>query len=57
MIYFKACERCGGDIRESGDMYGPYVQCIQCGHMVDLPDPRLVAAGRDAPRKGSDAAA
>ena len=57
MIYFKACERCGGDTRESGDMYGPYVQCIQCGHMVDLPDPRLVTAGRDAPRKGSDAAA
>ena len=44
MIQFKACQRCGGDLRESGDMYGDYFQCVQCGHMIDLPRPQPVVA-------------
>ncbi len=32
MIYFKSCPRCSGDMRENDDMYGKYIQCIQCGH-------------------------
>lgn len=44
MVYMKACQRCRGDLRASGDMYGPYLQCVQCGRIVDLPDDRLAKA-------------
>jgi hypothetical protein len=27
----KACKRCGGDLSLECDIYGAYVQCIQCG--------------------------
>jgi hypothetical protein len=27
----KACKRCGGDLSLECDVYGVYVQCIQCG--------------------------
>ncbi len=37
MTLFKACRRCGGDLRESGDIYGDYFQCVQCGFLLDLP--------------------
>ncbi len=37
MTLFKACQRCGGDLRASGDIYGDYLQCVQCGHLIDLP--------------------
>ncbi len=38
MMLLKACERCGGDLHETEDMYGSYRMCMQCGKMVDLPD-------------------
>lgn len=43
-VYMKACRRCRGDLRKSGDMHGPYLQCVQCGRIVDLPDDRLAKA-------------
>ena len=43
MMMFKACPRCGGDLRESSDMYGSYVTCIQCGHLADIPEQQEVA--------------
>ena len=49
MIYFKACQRCGGDMRLSGDYYGAYRQCLQCGHMVDEQDARLKVKGLRKP--------
>ena len=36
MLYFKACPRCRGDMHGASDMYGPYKECLQCGHVVDL---------------------
>ena len=42
MMMLKACPRCSGDLLESSDMYGRYVQCIQCGHVADLPSEPLV---------------
>ena len=45
MMLFKACTRCSGDVRETSDMYGRYMQCVQCGHLTDLPNERLVAEG------------
>jgi hypothetical protein len=41
MMLFKACPRCNGDLRETTDLYGRYVSCIQCGHTRDLPDVRF----------------
>ena len=36
VLYLKACPRCGGDVHTNRDLYGPYKECLQCGHMVDL---------------------
>ena len=44
MMLFKACQRCGGDLRETSDIYGRYMQCIQCGNVKDLPSEPLGAA-------------
>jgi DNA-directed RNA polymerase subunit RPC12/RpoP len=35
MMMLKACTRCGGDMHSRSDMYGPYHECLQCGHLVD----------------------
>jgi tRNA(Ile2) C34 agmatinyltransferase TiaS len=35
MIRLKACSRCGGDMNSRADKYGPYMECLQCGHMID----------------------
>ena len=35
MLHFKACPRCRGDMYTNRDVYGPYRECLQCGHMVD----------------------
>ncbi len=37
MLLLKSCPRCGGDLHETADLYGRYHQCIQCGHIADLP--------------------
>lgn len=35
MILFKACPRCQtGDLSLAEDIYGKYLQCIQCGHVL-----------------------
>ena len=31
MYWLKACQKCGGDLYEGKDMYGPFVACLQCG--------------------------
>jgi hypothetical protein len=32
MFWFKSCPKCGtGDLYDSGDLYGAYVACLQCG--------------------------
>ena len=32
MIFFKSCPRCKGDMITSADMYGKFVECLQCGY-------------------------
>ena len=39
MLQIKACPRCAGDLHTNRDLYGNYVECLQCGYMKDLPDP------------------
>ena len=36
MLLFKACAKCHGDMQVSGDFYGDYKQCLQCGLIVDV---------------------
>jgi hypothetical protein len=31
LIRSKACKKCGGDLSLECDVYGVYIQCIQCG--------------------------
>ena len=40
MVGFKACTRCKGDINLRADMYGQYMECLQCGFIIDIPAPR-----------------
>ncbi len=34
MLWLKSCPRCHEDLCESKDMYGRYINGIQCGHYV-----------------------
>lgn len=34
MLYLKACPRCHGDIKFERDMYGHYLECLQCGFLI-----------------------
>lgn len=34
MMWLKACPRCHGDLLRQSDIYGPYVGCLQCGHIL-----------------------
>jgi len=43
-MLFKACPRCSGDLKETTDLYGRYMSCIQCGHTHDLPEVRFGVA-------------
>ena len=49
MLLFKACAKCHGDMQVSGDLYGDYKQCLQCGMIVDIErsDDVLAAMVRD----------
>jgi hypothetical protein len=31
LIRAKGCKKCGGDLSLECDVYGVYIQCIQCG--------------------------
>lgn len=35
MMYFKACPRCHGDLYQTQDSFGAYVECLQCGYLKD----------------------
>jgi len=34
MLYLKACPRCRGDVKFERDMYGQYLECLQCGFLI-----------------------
>ena len=36
VVQFRECPRCSGDLHAKKDMYGEYIECLQCGHMVDI---------------------
>ena len=51
MLALKSCPRCRGDMHSNRDLYGPYVECLQCGH-VDYRAPEK-ASGSRLSRRGS----
>jgi hypothetical protein len=49
MIQLKGCPRCRGDLYLNQDMYGKYLNCLQCGYTRDLTgQPGPVAQDRSA---------
>ena len=41
LIRAKACKRCGGDLSIECDIYGVYIECIQCGANWNRTDIKL----------------
>ena len=37
MFWLKQCARCGGDLYDEKDIFGPYISCVQCGFQKDVP--------------------
>ena len=54
MMLLRACPRCGGDLLVTEDLYGSFRQCLQCGHIQDLPDARVTASAKRAAAKAKD---
>ncbi|MEX0763084.1 MAG: Lar family restriction alleviation protein [Dehalococcoidia bacterium] len=44
MLYLKACPRCRGDVKLALDMYGKYLECLQCGYTIDSKEEAAKAA-------------
>ena len=38
MLKLRGCPKCQGALYLAADMYGRYVNCLQCGFSRDLPD-------------------
>lgn len=36
MYYFKACDKCQGDLVREDDFYGAYFRCMQCGTITEV---------------------
>ena len=36
MWFLKSCARCGGDVVLERDEWGWFLECLQCGYLVDL---------------------
>jgi hypothetical protein len=43
LIKRKSCKRCGGDLSIECDIYGVYIECIQCGATYTKDDLKLTA--------------
>jgi hypothetical protein len=41
LVRRKACRRCGGDLSIECDIYGVYIECIQCGATWNKEDLKL----------------
>jgi hypothetical protein len=42
LIRAKACKRCGGDLSIERDVYGVFIECIQCGAIWNKNDLKLI---------------
>jgi hypothetical protein len=53
LVRAKSCKRCGGDLSIECDVYGVYIECIQCGATWSQKDLNLTAASGGEPVKAS----
>ena len=37
-VFLGECVRCSGDLCRNRDFYGEYMQCLQCGYVIDVED-------------------
>lgn len=52
MVWLKACPRCQrGGLKLDSDMYGKFVQCVQCGFIKEL-NPAPLAVAQPIPTPG-----
>jgi hypothetical protein len=42
MYWLKSCPRCHGDLFDNSDVYGNYIDCLQCGHYLTAEQETLV---------------
>ena len=56
MVWLKACPRCQrGDLKLDSDMYGKFVQCVQCGFIKELnPVPAAAAQPIKSPVRATE---
>ena len=59
MLYLKSCPRCEGDVRYERDMYGSYLDCLQCGFSISSKNDGVEASaeGKSKVASGSEQAA
>jgi hypothetical protein len=53
----KSCKRCGGDLSIECDVYGVYIECIQCGATWSQKDLNPTTASSEESLKASPARA
>lgn len=55
LVRRKACKRCGGDLSIECDIYGVFIECIQCGATYNqnefkaMANPGAANAAKDIP--------
>ena len=50
MLWLKTCPKCSGDLSQERDDYGPYIQCTQCGLVLNQIQEAALKAGHLAAR-------
>jgi hypothetical protein len=48
IIQSKACKRCGGDLSIECDVYGAFIECIQCGATYSKKDLKLAESPKSS---------
>ncbi len=48
MLFFKGCPKCHGDMYVDRDVYGTFIECLQCGLLRDV-ERRDISNGDSAP--------
>ncbi|MBN1162026.1 MAG: hypothetical protein JXA17_08770 [Dehalococcoidales bacterium] len=50
LVRAKACKRCGGDLSIECDVYGVYIECIQCGATWTKNDLKYIPSQKNEPK-------
>ena len=50
LVRTKACKRCGGDLSIECDIYGVYIECIQCGATWTKNDLKFIPFQQSEPK-------